>query len=372
MIRSASICAALLVLSLADGQESIKAIDESYQAAVRRIYAAKTEAEEKAASEEFHALRATLVDRALKLAQKHPGSPEAVDALTWVVCNGRGGSEPRSKALETLRREYIGSDRLSEACRWASNTVGNESLEAERLLREAIEKSPHPKVRGWAYFGLAELLESRADIFRDIDKLPPSYRNWIGEAALKRLTSRTAEDLFGESEALYGHVTKTYPDLEHPRTGKTLGAVAEGRAYRLRNLAVGRAIPEIEGVDVEGKPLKLSDHRGEVIVLTFSGIWCPSCHNLYPQQRELLKRHKGRPFAVLSVDTDEDKAPLRKAIESGEIAWPCWWDGGVGGPITVRCGIYHFPTVCVIDRKGVVRYEDIQGPQLYLVVETLL
>ena len=75
---------------------------------------------------------------------------------------------------------------------------------------------------------------------------------------------------------------------------------------------------------------------------------------------------------MLSVDTDEDKAPLRKAIESGEIAWPCWWDGGVGGPITVRYGLYYVPTVFVIDRKGVVRYKDIQGPQLDEAIERLL
>ena len=87
---------------------------------------------------------------------------------------------------------------------------------------------------------------------------------------------------------------------------------------------------------------------------------------------DLLKRHQGRPFAVLSVDTDEDKAPLRQAIAAGEVAWPCWWDGGVGGPITLRCGIDSFPTVFVIDRKGTVRFKDIQGPQLDEVVETLL
>lgn len=371
MIRTACIVAAFSVASVAAGQEPLKAIDESYQASVKRIDAAKTEAEEKAAKDEFQTLRATLVDRAMGLALAHPRSPEAIDALTWVIRNGRANSEPRFRAIETLRRDHITSDRLGEACRSAPNGWTKESLEAERLLREAIAQNPHPEVRGRANFGLAELLESRADVVRDIDDLPPSYRTWLGEAAFKQLTSRTVDDLVGESEALYGRVARDYSALEHPRTGKTLGVVAEGRAYRLRNLAVGRSVPEIEGVDIDGKPLKLSDHRGEVIVLTFSGTWCPSCHRLYPQQRELLKRHKGRPFAVLSVDTDEDKAPLRKAIGAGEITWPCWWDG-VGGPITVRCGIYYFPTIFVIDRKGVVRYKDVEGPQLDEAVEALL
>ena len=372
MIRSTRIFAALVAGSLAAGSDSIQAIDDSYQAAVRQLSAPRSAAEEKTASAEFQAVLATLVDRAVVLAANHPGSPAAVAAWTWIIQYDRAGSEPKARALETLRRDAITSDRLGEACAWAANTAGKESLEAERFLRAALDQSPHPPVRGRACFGLAELLESRADEFRDVAKLPRSCRDRLGDVAFQRLTARPADDLCGEAGALYDRVAQSSPNLEHSRTGKPLGTVAEGRAYRLRHLAVGRAVPEIEGVDVAGKPLKLSDHRGEVIVLTFSGIWCPSCHHLYPQQRDLLKRYQGRPFAVLSVDTDEDKAPLRQAIAAGEVAWPCWWDGGVGGPITLRRGIDSFPTVFVIDRKGTVRFKDIQGPQLDEVVETLL
>jgi thiol-disulfide isomerase/thioredoxin len=350
----------------------VKVIDASYQEAVKRVYAAKTEAEEKVATEEFQALRRTLIDRALGLAKDHPGDPESVDALAWVIQNGNTAPEARIQAMEILRRDQIASERLVEACRWASNTIGMESLAAERLLRDAIAKSPHRMVRGWAHFSLGELLKSRADLVRDIDKLPPAYSKWIGEAAIKQMSSRTPDDLFREAEASYSQVARSYADLNHPRTGKTLGEVAEGRAYGIQNLTIGRTLPEIAGVDVDGKPLKLSDYRGKVILLTFSGLWCPSCHTLYPQERELLNHYKGQPFAVLSVDTDEDKGPLRKAIASGEITWPCWWDGGVGGPITVRNGIFYFPTVFLIDHKGVVRYKDLQEKELDEAVERLL
>jgi thiol-disulfide isomerase/thioredoxin len=372
-MRCLSLAIVLAAVSAAHADEpAIRAIDESYQAAVKRIYAAKNEADEKAASNDFQALRRTLVERSLALAADHPGDPASVEALTWVIHNGGPASEGRMQAIETLRRDYMTSDRLGEACRWASNTVGKESLAAENLLRDAIVKSPHREVRGRAYFSLAELLEARADMLRDIDKAPEGLRKWLGEDAIRRMKARTIDDLYRESDELYGRVARTYADLAHPRTKKPLGEVAEGRAYKLRNLSVGRTLPEIAGVDVEGKPLKLSGHRGKVILLTFSGLWCPSCHSLYPVQRELLKQYKGRPFSVLSVDTDEDKAPLRKAIASGEINWPCWWDGSVGGPITVRHGIYYFPTVFLIDHKGVVRFKDLPDKALAEAVETLV
>ena len=38
------------------------------------------------------------------------------------------------------------------------------------------------------------------------------------------------------------------------------------------NLAVGKPATEIEGVDVDGKPLQLSDYRGEVFVLDAKGM----------------------------------------------------------------------------------------------------
>lgn len=282
MIFLAGIHAALLLAALGGGPDPIRSIDDAYQAAVRRLSEARPEAEEPAASAEFRATRDTLVGRALGLAREHRGEPLAVDAWTWVVRNGRGNSEPRLRTLETLHDEYLGSDRLAEVCRWAPNSVGRESLAAERLLRAAIERNPNPEVRGRATFGLAELLEGRADLLRDAANLTPAFRDAIGAATLRDLAARPVDDLTGEAEALYRRVARDHPTLPHGRTGAGLGAVAEGRAYRLRNLAVGRPAPEIEGVDVDGKPLRLSDHRGEVVVLTFSGIWCPSCHALYP------------------------------------------------------------------------------------------
>jgi cytochrome oxidase Cu insertion factor (SCO1/SenC/PrrC family) len=37
--------------------------------------------------------------------------------------------------------------------------------------------------------------------------------------------------------------------------------------------AIGEAAPEIEGEDIDGKPFKLSDYRGKVVMLDFWGNW---------------------------------------------------------------------------------------------------
>ena len=117
---------------------------------------------------------------------------------------------------------------------------------------------------------------------------------------------------------------------------------------------------------------KLSDHRGKVVVLTFSGNWCGPCREMYPRERALLARLKDRPFAILSVNTDPDRETLRKSIREGEITWRCWFDGGRDGPITSRWNVRSFPTVYVIDAEGVIREVGLRGDDLDRAVERLL
>ena len=154
--------------------------------------------------------------------------------------------------------------------------------------------------------------------------------------------------------------------------GRTIGEVARGELSRLRDLAIGKVAPEIRGLDADGRPLRLGDHRGKVVVLTFSGNWCGPCRSLYGQFREMAERWEGRPFSILSVDTDSGVETLRKSIRDGEITWPCWWDGGTGGPITTAWGVTSFPDVFVIDAEGVIRFRDIRGEELDRAIASLL
>ena len=139
------------------------------------------------------------------------------------------------------------------------------------------------------------------------------------------------------------------------KVDKTLADIARTDLRRLRNLAVGQTAPEIEGRDVDGNPFKLSDYRGRVVLLTFSGNWCGPCRAMYPEERALVERLKGRPFALLSVNTDRDRETLRRSISQGEITWRCWWESGVEGLICTRWLIEGFPQVYLLDHTGVIR-----------------
>ena len=85
------------------------------------------------------------------------------------------------------------------------------------------------------------------------------------------------------------------------------------------HLGIGQEAPDIAGTDADGQPFKLSDYRGKVVVLTFSGNWCGPCVAMYPAERALIERYKDKPFAILSVNTDADKETLRQSMAKG---WP--------------------------------------------------
>ena len=151
----------------------------------------------------------------------------------------------------------------------------------------------------------------------------------------------------------------------------TLGKFATAKLDEVTNIVEGKPAPEINGVDVEGKPLKLSDYRGKVVVLVFWGSWCGPCMREVPRERELAEKFKGKPFALLGVNCKETKEAALKAIKAEKMTWPSWHDGE-DGPIQSLYHIEHYPTMMVIDAQGIIRAKGLLGDGLDTFVEELL
>jgi peroxiredoxin len=93
---------------------------------------------------------------------------------------------------------------------------------------------------------------------------------------------------------------------------------------------------------------------------------------MYPHERSLVKRLEGKPFALLGINSDP-KDRLRQAIKKENITWRSWWDGGsTRGPIAKAWNIKGWPTIYVLDHKGVIRYREVRGQEMDKAVDTLL
>jgi hypothetical protein len=95
---------------------------------------------------------------------------------------------------------------------------------------------------------------------------------------------------------------------------------------------------------------------------------------MYPHERSLVKRLEGKPFALLGINSDRDREQLKKEVLPKEnITWRSFWNGGsTDGPISRAWNVHGWPTIYVLDAKGVIRYKNTREKALDEAVDTLL
>jgi AhpC/TSA family len=84
---------------------------------------------------------------------------------------------------------------------------------------------------------------------------------------------------------------------------------------------------------------------------------------MYPHERSLVKRLQDKPFALIGVNSDKDRAELKKAMEKEKITWRSFWNGGgTPGRISRRWEVRGWPTLFLLDAKGVIRHKHVGSP----------
>lgn len=212
----------------------------------------------------------TFAKRFLALAEEHPQDSAAADALLWVVKYVRGNADT-TRALELLMKHHVASERLGAACKTIADS---RSVAAERLLRAVQAKNPDRQTQAQACYYLASLLDREAGILEQLrvqPKLAPQVLQYYGAEYGKHLASLDSAELSKHREHVYTRMLETFADVAVE--DGTMGEIAKKSLFAIRHLSVGKLAPEIKGEDIHGKPMKLSDFRGKVVVLTFWGHW---------------------------------------------------------------------------------------------------
>jgi len=93
---------------------------------------------------------------------------------------------------------------------------------------------------------------------------------------------------------------------------------------------------------------------------------------MLPHEKVLVERLKNEPFALLGINTDEKKEDYRKQAKEQNVTWRSVWDGSTKGPLCTTWGVSSFPTVYVLDARGVIRYIGVRNERMSEAVETLL
>jgi peroxiredoxin len=114
----------------------------------------------------------------------------------------------------------------------------------------------------------------------------------------------------------------------------------------------GMAAPDFVLKSVSGQNLRLSEFRGEVVMLSFGATWCGDCRAQLAQLSEMQTRYHDAGIELLAVSLDQN------AKQAGELSakgatFPVLHD--VGGEVGRLYAVGKVPVVVLIDREGVVR-----------------
>jgi RNA polymerase sigma factor (sigma-70 family) len=352
--------------------------------------------------------------RCLRVAQKYPDTPAALYALFWAVSYAPD-SEAGKKALELLRGGPIARAELKDLSRaldWAEGHVryAEEPGDLAPLVLDRVRKDlDHPKAARlltWvclagrndvpqpprSFAEAADLIAGRfvdspdianfCECVGSVSSCPPwaghyekhlrailrvnrhRYVQVCARFALARVAQNGGAARQPEAEKLYREFVKEYEGQEPGDLGflPTLLTQARAEIEEIRERGPGKPAPEIEGEDLDGRPMKLSDFRGKVVVVSFWATWCGPCMQLMPDEFALVKRFAGRPFVLVGVNGD-GPGVVKQFFQDHSPPWRSFQDKRAGKPsISKAWKLAGWPTLYLIDPRGVIRQRWVGSP----------
>lgn len=224
---------------------------------------------------------------------------------------------------------------------WKKEGRSEEELKSLKMQMEALRDSMQP---------VQQQIQARsADYFR---KHPDSY---ITVSQLRYHVSRMNPDSL---QALYDRMSN---EVRASYDGQ---ALAEEIA-RLRSGSAGSKAVVFSGVDINGKPLSLTDFRGKYILLDFWASWCAPCRKGNPHLLKLYNQYESKGFEIIGV-SDDDRNPeaWKQAVANDGIGvWKHVLRGLKTNPDgsfdrsadkSAAYGIHTLPTKILIDPQGTI------------------
>ena len=117
---------------------------------------------------------------------------------------------------------------------------------------------------------------------------------------------------------------------------------------------IGQAAPDFAAYDVDGRPVRLSDFRGQPVWLNFWGSWCAPCRSEMPAIQAAWQQLQPQGLVLLAVSLDEPASDAKEYAALNHTTFRVLSDEyrlatGNAYPIA------NFPTHVFIDAEGIVR-----------------
>ena len=133
--------------------------------------------------------------------------------------------------------------------------------------------------------------------------------------------------------------------------------LARGGSGSARQGLLGRPAPELNGEDLAGRTVSLTDSRGRVVWINFWATWCPPCRSEMPAMQALAEAYEDE-LVILGVNAAEERGAVADFVERYRIGYPILLDPTLEN-LYRWSPQYGLPRHYFVDRDGVVVREVI-------------
>jgi len=116
----------------------------------------------------------------------------------------------------------------------------------------------------------------------------------------------------------------------------------------------GQPAPDFALKSSTGENLRLSEYRGDVVMINFWATWCGPCRQEMPLLDALYARYQRVGFNLLGVNIDDDSRRAMQMIEELGVSFPVLFDARK--EVSELYEVNAMPVTVIVDREGNVRY----------------
>jgi peroxiredoxin len=116
----------------------------------------------------------------------------------------------------------------------------------------------------------------------------------------------------------------------------------------------GQPAPDFALKSSTGENLRLSEYRGDVVMINFWATWCGPCRQEMPLLDQLYSRYERVGFSLLGVNIDDDSSRAMDMIRELGVSFPVLFD--VRKEVSKLYNVDAMPVTVLVDREGNVRH----------------
>ena len=118
--------------------------------------------------------------------------------------------------------------------------------------------------------------------------------------------------------------------------------------------AAPAAAPDFSLPARDGSAVRLSELRGQVVMINFWATWCGPCRQEMPLLEQIHARSEPLGFTLLGVNVEPDSAPAQAWLKGVPVSFPILFDRE--NAVSAQFGVEAMPSSVLIDREGRVRH----------------